>query len=246
MFAVNISSSYNKLMNENAKLFVFSTKEVILIVVFNVFVAITFFLLGVRTGKDYSYNKAGFSPEDRRTLEIKSSQEEIVNDIKKEMVKPKIDKSDVDDRLRKHIENELNNENINESSSSDNIEPPSPEDLAKVSKISEKSDFDNTANSNKDLIPVAKTEVLKKENYIGKYTVQLGSFRTMKEGKSFSSAFVKRGYEPIITEAHPRNKGTWFRVSIGLFNSVADLKDYVNKEKNLFRSQNYIISKIGD
>jgi cell division protein FtsN len=78
----------------------------------------------------------------------------------------------------------------------------------------------------------------------GKYTIQLGSYSTMDEAKQFAEGFTVRGYNPIINEVIIAEKGTWYRVSLGLFVSVQEAKDYVKKEATLFQGQDYVISEI--
>ncbi len=89
-----------------------------------------------------------------------------------------------------------------------------------------------------------KSEVSVANAQTGKYTIQLGSYATMDEAKQFAEGFTVRGYNPILNEVIIPEKGTWYRVSLGLFGSVADAKEYVKKEATLFQGQDYVISEI--
>jgi len=82
------------------------------------------------------------------------------------------------------------------------------------------------------------------QSYIGKFTIQLGSYKTLPEAKNFAEGFLGRGYRPLIKEAELANKGTWYRVSLGVFESISAAKQYVSNEKSLFQSQQYVISEI--
>ena len=78
----------------------------------------------------------------------------------------------------------------------------------------------------------------------GKYTIQLGSYPTVEEAKQFAEGFTVRGYSPIINETSLDNKGTWYRVSLGLFSNVEEAKAYVKNEQSLFSGQDYVITEI--
>lgn len=79
----------------------------------------------------------------------------------------------------------------------------------------------------------------------GQFTIQLGSYPTIEEAKNYAEGFTARGYNPIINEISLENKGTWYRVSLGLFGSVAEAKAYIKNEKSLFsEGQDYVITEI--
>ncbi|HXH32196.1 MAG TPA: SPOR domain-containing protein [Bacteriovoracaceae bacterium] len=78
----------------------------------------------------------------------------------------------------------------------------------------------------------------------GKFTIQLGSYDTMEEAKQFAEGFTVRGYNPIINEVKIEGKGDWYRVSLGLFDSVDAAKEYVKTEQSLFSGQDHIITEI--
>jgi cell division protein FtsN len=84
----------------------------------------------------------------------------------------------------------------------------------------------------------------KKTTMTGKYTIQLGSYNTVEEAKQFAEGFTVRGYSPIINEVKIEGKGTWFRVSLGLFNNLDEAKAYIKQEQSLFTGQEHVISEI--
>ncbi len=53
-----------------------------------------------------------------------------------------------------------------------------------------------------------------------------------------------RGYSPIINETTIDGKGTWYRVSLGLFGTVEEAKTYVKNEQSLFSGQDYVITEL--
>jgi septal ring-binding cell division protein DamX len=79
-----------------------------------------------------------------------------------------------------------------------------------------------------------------KDQYSGKYTINLGSYRSLEEAEAFAEGFRVRGYNPIINEAELPNRGVWYRVSLGVFDTISDAKDFVKKEQSLFQGQEYI------
>ena len=78
----------------------------------------------------------------------------------------------------------------------------------------------------------------------GKYTIQLGSYPNADEAKQFAEGFTIRGYSPIINESTIEGKGTWYRVSLGLFGSVEEAKSYIKNEQSLFSGQDYVITEL--
>ncbi len=79
---------------------------------------------------------------------------------------------------------------------------------------------------------------------VGKYTIQLGSYPTTEEAKQFAEGFTVRGYSPIINETTLEGKGTWYRVSLGLFGTVEEAKVYIKNEQSLFSGQDYVITEL--
>jgi cell division protein FtsN len=78
----------------------------------------------------------------------------------------------------------------------------------------------------------------------GKLTIQLGSYNTAEEAKQFAEGFTVRGYNPIINEVTIEGKGTWYRVSLGIFKTVEEAKAYIKQEQSLFSGQEHVISEI--
>jgi cell division protein FtsN len=83
-----------------------------------------------------------------------------------------------------------------------------------------------------------------KDALSGKFTIQLGSHRTLKEAEDFAEGFKARGYDPIINQIDIKGKGTWYRVSLGAFNTMEEAKAYTAKEKTLFIGQDYTVVKM--
>jgi cell division septation protein DedD len=216
-------------MEDNAKVFVFEKKEIFLIFVFVVIMSITCFTLGVNLGKKLALEKADITGADTKVVEMKSSVEEDA-DSTGDM--PKMNDEEKLDKMMEDSKNRLNQE-LQQGFSTEDGEKPKSEESAPAAAAA----------------PLSKPEVKTSEvttatQETGKYTIQLGSYNTMDEAKQFAEGFTVRGYNPIINEVIIAEKGTWYRVSLGLFETTAAARDYVKKEATLFQGQDYVISEI--
>ena len=204
-------------MEENNKVIVFEKKEIILILLFVLVLIITSFTLGIQLGKKLALEESGIKPEDQKTVELKSSIEEDVEKTIQE------DSKLTDEEKLKKLMDESKNR------LSDELEKFSAKDKDK--------DKDKVE-PNKSVEPQTSSAMN------GKYTIQLGSYPTVEEAKQFAEGFTVRGYSPIINETSLDNKGTWYRVSLGLFSNVEEAKAYVKNEQSLFSGQDYVITEI--
>lgn len=211
-------------MQDNAKVFVFEKKEIFLIFVFVVIMSVTCFTLGVNLGKKLALDKAGVTAKDVQTVDMKSTTEESVDATLKE------DTLSDEEKLSKMMEtskDKLNEELKDAATEEAPSSAASPEPAKPVGTVANPPTSVSTTNQ-----------------YAGKYTIQLGSYNTMDEAKQFAEGFTVRGYNPIINEVIIPDKGTWYRVSLGIFDSVAAAKDYIKKEATLFQGQQYVVSEI--
>ena len=214
-------------MEENNKLFVFEKKEVILIFLFIILIAVISFTLGVRTGKQLSLKHDDYTKTDVQNINLKSVDEEYVDSV----VEP--EKND--------FEASMNNEVTSEPTNTDSeMEQRLKEEMEKLA--SEKADTATKVEAPKEeATPVVEEP---KNNYEGKYTIQLFSHQSAEAAQEFADVFKLKGYDVIINEVVIPGKGKWYRVSVGIFNTVNDAKEYLDKEKALFQDQNYLIQQI--
>jgi cell division septation protein DedD len=213
-------------MEETNKVFVFEKKELFLVFIFVFILCVICFTLGVRLGKKLSLEGAGITASDQAAVELKSDLEEAAEAPSEE------DKLSDEEKLNKLMDDSKNklNEEIKDTSSE---EKPAPQ----VEKV-----------PSTQVVPSPVTTKPTPSNvaspYTGKYTIQLGSYNTADEAKQFAEGFSVRGYNPIVNEVVIPNKGVWYRVSLGVFDSTEEAKNYIKKEQSLFQGQNYIISEI--
>ncbi|MGE3611119.1 MAG: SPOR domain-containing protein [Bacteriovoracaceae bacterium] len=205
-------------MEENNKVVIFEKKEIVLMLLFVVVLIITSFTLGIRLGKKLSFKEAGIKDQDVQTVELKSNVEEDADKTMSEDAK-----LTDEEKLKKLMD----------------------ESKGRLSDELEKFSHEDTPASTNNLpaAPVA-SEVSSTSSTKGKFTIQLGSYNTVEEAKQFAEGFTVRGYSPIINEVTIEGKGKWYRVSLGLFNSTEEAKNYIKTEKSLFSGQDHVITEI--
>ena len=257
-------------MDEKTNFYVFAKKEIALIFLFMIVIAVTSFVLGVKVGKSYSYEKAGFTEEDRKNILMNSRSEEVVKDLVKKDKSTEEDKKlkrkKVLDSTFEKLEEEFNklDQDVNKAIPPEASSPKSKQDkgglLASNDLAKKKEEKVELAPSmkgggqdleNSPALEVASEEPVKmvvpeasmRDQVRGKFTIQLGSYQSIADAQSFADGFRVRGYKVIVNEVELNGRGIWFRVSLGIFDSVSEAKSYVLREKVLFKGQDYVIGR---
>jgi hypothetical protein len=226
-------------MEDNNKLFVFEKNEVLLIFAFVILIAITAFTLGFRAGRTSA-------PKVEESLvEIPAK----VNPA--EIMELKSDVEEDADRISKLNKDRANTEDILGSESDDaslrlNDLDSKFKDIAKDDPKVEENDDD----SNDILMPdmdtlKEETSVIKKEarQLSNKYTIQLIARQSRDLAAEYAEPFIAAGYDVIVNEVEIPSKGTWYRVSIGAFNTKMEAQEYMQSENDLFQGKDYIIKQ---
>lgn len=227
-------------MDEKTKLYVFEKKEVALIFIFMILIASTSFIFGIKIGKNYSFKNAGLKEEDLKKIELLSSDEEQVQSLVEVDQKRKLestDKQEIKDlafqKLKEKIDSEFSGGAEVLEKKNDSAKPAlMPKEEGDVLTDSPQSETKKTSN-----------EIVIGDQYTGKFTIQLGSHRAADDAEKFADGFRIRGYNPVITEVKIKERGTWYRVSLGVFDSIGTAKEYIIKEKSLFQDLDYVIGK---
>lgn len=235
------------MMEDNNKLFVFDKKEVVLIFVFVIVVAVTAFTIGVRIGKQLSLKEDGYTKEDVQNINLKSVDEEYVESVTEDPPKnfegalnkeedapaPTANQEDVEARLREEMKKLAEG----------NPEAPSG---AKVEEAPVAAPEAGPVDEASPVEPIRNEEQLytSGNDVRGKYTIQLYANQSKAAAQDFADAFIVKGYDVIINEAEIPGKGTWYRVSVGAFDSIEEAKTYLQKEKSLFQGEDYLIQKL--
>lgn len=214
-------------MDEQNKLFVFERKEVILIFIFIVLIAVISFTLGVRTGKELSLKADGYTPEDVKSIELKSVTEENVEQVTSgggtdfetsmDTGESPINQKDIEQKIKDEMK-KLAEEDV----------PVKVDDKKEEVKVED----------------APKTTVTSNDPYAGKYTIQLASHKTQDTAQEFADAFIVKGYDVIIKQADIPGRGTWYRVSIGAFDSRQEALQYISGNKDLFQDREYQINQL--
>ncbi len=212
-------------MDEKSNLYVFERKEVFLIFVFMILIGITSFILGVKVGKQYSFQKAGFEQVDRETVDLLSKKEEEIHDGARP-TEIQLDTKDLREKMNESLEQKIKEELEKQPS------PIPVEDKPQIESNQTELDEESVVESKVD------------DNLSGKFTIQLGAHRTLGEAEQFANGFKIKGYNPIISQKDIPGRGTWYRVSLGAFDSLSQAKDYILKEKELFLGQDYLFGQL--
>jgi len=248
-------------MNEKTKLYVFTKTEVILIFIFMLLIAPTFFLIGFRLGIGYSYKEAGLGQYEKSSLELRSQKEENVeeaaNELKEEEIINKLPDESMK-RLQQKIENldrpeivpeKTDDKNNKEQDSSPGISKDKQAkkqsgDVKSSELMSLRDERTEAAAKNDDPFnsSIKDDPAANSDKYAGKYTIQLGSYRKLEDAEAFANGFKVRGYNPIISTTEI-STGVWFRVSLETFDTINDAKNYIKQERELFTGSDYYIVK---
>jgi cell division septation protein DedD len=239
-------------MEDKTKLFVFDKKEIALLFLFVVFSAATSFIFGVKVGKNYSYESAGLSPADRIEVDLRSREEEEVSKTMQDLQGAE-KKAEVPSATLKKLESEF--ERIDEEiqgGGSTQLDTKSEMDSLPTSDEAYKKQLEleggsleqapaNTAGNLEERLDQAPKES-QRSQYLGKFTIQLGSYPNLEDAKQFADTFRIRGYNPIVNQVDIKSRGTWYRVSLGVFDTAAQAKSYILKEETLFRNLDYVVT----
>ncbi len=230
-------------MEKQQRLYVFNRNEVALLFLFLIVIALLSFVLGVKIGKSFSYQQAGLTPQDQINVELKSGQEEMVNSVVKNSDQIQANREQVLDSTYKRLEKEFNKLEEKKDIPKDDVVAMAQEnDGERVEEVDAPKSAENNAmidmESDKTITPT------KKDEYSGKYSIQLGSHRSKEDAEKFADGFRVRGYDLIIiNEVELKGRGTWYRVSLGVFDSFQDAKAFFLKEQSLFKGMDepYIV-----
>ena len=172
------------------------------------------FLMGVKIGKHYSIEKAGFSKEDIQEVNLRA-------------------------KLEKEIERIPSSETSLNAAPKEEIKSSSEKLTKEFAVLAEGTD--QTKRIPSSYTP--RIEEAPKSEFTGKFTVQLGSYRSYGDAEKFADGFRIRGYEPIIQEIEVKDRGMVYRVSVGVFGNQNEANEYILAEKSLFQGQEYVIVK---
>jgi cell division protein FtsN len=220
-----------KILEEKSNLFVFDRTEVVLILIFVVVIAATSFAIGVRVGKKLLLASKNYMEQDVSSIELKSTKEEYADTLKKNEL------TMTDEELRKEML-----ENANDELAKAEKEPVLEQLKDKKEEAGEGDLIDKAANE--EAVAAEGLQVEESNPYMGKYTIQLGSYQNLEDAKNFAEGFIIKEINPIINKVEIPEKGYWYRVSIGAFESRNDAVEYINSMPTIFQGKEYRIYQI--
>lgn len=216
---------------EDNKLFVFEKKEVLLIFIFVVLIAITAFTLGFRVAKSITREEilsvASVENKNSESFEIKSTTEEAADEIsdmkdQKNLLGTSSEESESDSRLN-NLEKEFKEVAADSDKKDDIVDAPMLDEAQEAKPIEASNE--------------------KNRELSGKYTIQLSSEQNRDAAIEFAEPFRAAGYDVIINSADLEGKGVWYRVSIGAFLTKEEALEYMKNENDLFQGKDYIIKQ---
>lgn len=225
-------------MEPNKRLYVFDKKEILLIFILVILISTTCFVFGVKIGKRYILGAQGIIEQDIQRVDLLSKKEEkILEDEKilEEIVKKVVVDKNVDQEKNHLPKLDLLKEKIDQ----EVLESEKSGTSEKVDATNKKKENINSINSDEAQVN-KKIEPSGSQNISGKWTIQLGSHQNREDAQAFADGFKVRGYDPIINQVYLGDRGVWFRVSLGLFASIVEAKNYVIENQTLFDGQDYV------
>ena len=204
-------------MNNRIGLYIIAKKELILILIFMFLIAATSFIFGIKVGKEHVYRENRIAPPDQQRVQMLVDENDRENP---EEVKPSPET--MADEETQSIHSRLEEEIQKQMTQIDDMSPPSTEPEKEA--------------------PSSPTDPPPPSPAVKKYTIQLGSYRSQKDAETFAQGFTVRGYQTMIREVSIPSKGTWFRVSLGVFDTTEEARNYIKQEESLFQGEDYIIS----
>ena len=199
-------------MSNKIGLYIIAKKELLLLLVFMFLIAATSFIFGIKVGKEHAYRKNRIAPTDHQRVQMLA--DEKIQEIPEKTTPTIVDETQsIHSRLEEEIQKQMTQiEDMAPPAQESEIEVPPPPSPAAPP------------------LPTVK-----------KYTIQLGSYRSRQDAEAFSQGFAVRGYQPMIREVEIPSKGTWFRVSLGVFDTTEEARNYIQREESLFQGEDYMI-----
>jgi hypothetical protein len=220
-------------IEDKSKLFVFEKKEVILIFVFMLVITVTAFTLGVKVGKNIFLGAEGVTKSDiKKTVDLRSVEEESADQL--------TDEVRIEDSLSDTAKEDLSDLGLEEKLKKEfsKVAGEKEEPSLAVERVEESPSIESRDQG------IDTDMFIDGDANAGKFTIQLVSLETKEEAEKYAEPFVAANYTVVINRASVPGKGTWFRVGIGLFDTQAEAKEYLGKEKSLFRGKKYLINQI--
>ena len=214
-------------MEQKQRFFIYGRKEMGVLVLLGLLVAVFAFTLGVHLGKRVIPKSASAPVADASTLptlpDNVPNQQELSEEAK-----------NTGQRADEALGQALHEEVLKTGIKLDQGKPMElPKELAKEKAREEKAPEPRPARSS-----VAAP--------IGKYTLQIGSFPSLREAQQSVQSLPEHGLKPYIRSAEIKGKGKWFRVFAGSYATRLEAETAGEQLKAERTINSFVISKLTD
>ncbi|HRK02831.1 MAG TPA: SPOR domain-containing protein [Oligoflexia bacterium] len=198
----------------------FNKKEIVIILLLFVLVALLSFTLGVRMGRSLNETK----------LYTETPQEAPL----KEKAALPIEKAPAHGEDQSAHDNQGDSKSLLKKESATEKESAKAEDLADGELQAEltKSGVKTDRPVSMELPTEKKGEMAPAKSVAGRFTLQVGSHRTVSEAAEQVTSLKAKGLDAFYIEAVLPGKGTWYRVGVGNFDSKEKAELYAARYKN--------------
>lgn len=245
-------------MEPKSELLVFNKKEIAVIIILLVLVAMFSFTLGLRLGKTLGSTKA--EPAEQAPLSGHGEHKETAPTATGEHeAAPVAEKAGDPHGAASHAEPHAAKDEhaVADAGSAEHKgdEKENEEDSAQTAEDHADAEFAKEASNTKAglpkpvpmTLPKEKKSVLRPAEGSAGFTLQVGSHRTVAEAAEQVSALKHSGYEAFYVEAKVPGKGTWYRVGIGFYPTKDQAERAGEKLRASKRSvPSFIVQKINE
>jgi cell division septation protein DedD len=219
-------------MEKKHHLFIYDRKELGVLVLLGVMVAVFAFTLGVHLGKRVGVG-GRLAPAPEATTAI-TSPDQLPN-RQEFQEQSKAAQQAVDESLNQALHDEVARTGIKMDAPRQVELPEDPKGAGAASAMPKKSKFLGTLQD----IPAAQRAAPQ-----GRFTLQIGSHNVVDEAKDQVDAVEALGFKPFLRAAEIRGKGKWYRVYVGGFFSRTEAEKAGQRYKSQHAIDSYIVAKI--
>lgn len=196
-------------MNQKQRIFIYDRKEMAVLLLLGVMVAVFAFTLGVHLGKRVGGKAPGAPAAETApvaTIADKTPDGKDLADQTKNAAQA------ADDTLDQSLHDEVQKTGLK-------LDTSHPVDLPKDAKSANAgaTTLKTAAEIDKPADEETSAPVTAKKIAPGHYTLQVGSYPQLKEARSRADEIRGQGLAPTVQEAEIQGKGRWYRIYIGEF-----------------------------
>lgn len=231
-------------MDKRQRLFIYDRREMVVLILLSVMVALFAFTLGVHLGKRVVPQAAPVTAEAPTTHAIETQDDALPNRQDMTDQAPAADPA-ADEALGRSLHEEVARSGIQLDKPRPTELPrdtvrgaptkarsqPAPKAIAKAPPaVVEKSEVAEAKQTFGETSADQAISASRRESPPGHFTLQVGSFPSLEEARPSVEALEKVGLRPFVREAEVKGKGRWFRVYVG---------GYANREDAQKAGQRY-------